>query len=570
MSALSMPTRSTSEETATGSSTAARGRMSREPADDALSAFGSNLPLLSRSRRLARPPMDGLSRRPSVGEPPLRPVGEILPRRNDGEDGQFAAAEDADTRSRREYVRGLSGGLLIEQELGADIQRPGVRRLIDPMRTDDQQRLAMVLIFNADIDDAEVEVDQEMRQRNVVSLMLGVQAGMDFVTNYCLGVRQHGHDAAFDQALVAVRDEAGTGNSVRRMIDGWHRATHEAPVRTPSHTLLLVDMALRKRPPDNFIVSDNFESSVDCDYTPSSSAERVGTLSPIATRRERPLLNRVLDNRPRQSSRLPQTKRPRHDGSPSEPSTPVADVYDFPPEEPSEDGARHDEEGGDDEDQDDARVRDDKQDSLMSELRYAPQTHIPRTERRAVTKSRSKLRRQSECLLEGSDISDFWSENEYSDEEELNFAAEEEQMEARLAHEFPQQKLDIPEYEDVGQLEDWDETEHEDFVPLVRAIGRDGLLLTIRRAIKAEADSGSCLGSKYLEKLKDWDFNALLTLYSMDSKVIGELTHGNLVLASQHDDDLRELLEKYHERSKRLSPVSTHAFTFRAMVRRCR
>lgn len=36
----------------------------------------------------------------------------------------------------------------------------------------------------------------------------------------------------------------------------------------------------------------------------------------------------------------------------------------------------------------------------------------------------------------------------------------------------------------------------------------------------------------------------------MDKKVIGELTYGNLALAVQRDDELRDRLEKYQERSK--------------------
>ncbi|KAF3047506.1 hypothetical protein E8E12_009524 [Didymella heteroderae] len=143
------------------------------------------------------------------------------------------------------------------------------------------------------------------------------------------------------------------------------------------------------------------------------------------------------------------------------------------------------------------------------------------------------VRKQAECLLEDSDISDFWSEEEYSDAEELNFAAEDEQMLAE--HEFSQQELEIPECEDVGQPEDWNEAEHEEFVRLVDAISEVGLLPLIRRAIKSEADSGSCLGTRYLEKSKEWTFNGLLTLCTVHKRVLVELTHGNLVLATQQE-----------------------------------
>jgi hypothetical protein len=201
-------------------------------------------------------------------------------------------------------------------------------------------------------------------------------------------------------------------------------------------------------------------------------------------------------------------------------------------------------EGNDQEDRD----QDDDQYSMLLELSRALRRHDARSERQAETASRSRQERYFESILDGSDISDVWSEGEQSDEEELNFALEEEQMQAR--HMFPQEELAIPDCEDVGQLQDWDEQEREDFVRLVRAIDKNGLGPVIRKAVDAEAASGSSLGLRYQGNYPDWRFNSRLTLCCMAKKVIGELTYGNLALAVQRDRELRERLEKYQERSK--------------------
>lgn len=83
-------------------------------------------------------------------------------------------------------------------------------------------------------------------------------------------------------------------------------------------------------------------------------------------------------------------------------------------------------------------------------------------------------------------------------------------MQAR--HMFSQEELDIPDCEDVGQLQNWDEHEREDFVRLVRAIDEDGQEPVIRKAVDAEAASGSCLGLRYQGNWSDWRFNSFLTL----------------------------------------------------------
>ena len=136
------------------------------------------------------------------------------------------------------------------------------------------------------------------------------------------------------------------------------------------------------------------------------------------------------------------------------------------------------------------------------------------------------------------------------DEEELNFALEDEQLQARSDHVFSQEELEIPDCEDIGQLQDWDKDEREEFVEHVRAIETDGLLPVIERALDFEADAESSLAIRYENNMQEWTFNSYLTLCSMDKKVIGELTYGNLALAVQRDSELRERLEKYKERSK--------------------
>lgn len=70
---------------------------------------------------------------------------------------------------------------------------------------------------------------------------------------------------------------------------------------------------------------------------------------------------------------------------------------------------------------------------------------------------------------------------------------------------------------------------------LLSSIIWDGLMPLIRKALWAEDDSGSSLGKRYLEMKKEWNFSPLLTLCSMDGKVISELSNSNLVLATQQD-----------------------------------
>ncbi len=304
-------------------------------------------------------------------------------------------------------------------------------------------------------------------------------------------------------------------------------------------------MAPRRRPPDDFAVSDSSEISVDNGYTPSSATDSHTSMSPVAPRLEPRLLSRLLHmghrlQRPVQVQLMLQRRDDASD----------PDIYNIPESSGAGKQGTRDNDQSQASDHDDI-LQDEDQDSLMSELSHAPSVRLARSERRVVTKTRSKLKRHAESILEGSDISDFRSESECSDEEELNFAPEEEQLRARVDHIFSQEDLDIPDCEDVGQLESADVGEHEEFVRHVRAIDQKELLPVIRKAIKAEADSGSCLGMRYSAKLKEWDFNSFLTLCSMDQKVIGELTYGNLFLAVQRDEELRQRLDKYQEQSKK-------------------
>ncbi|KAF3004990.1 hypothetical protein E8E13_008414 [Curvularia kusanoi] len=269
------------------------------------------------------------------------------------------------------------------------------------------------------------------------------------------------------------------------------------------------------RPPDpseSFGKRDNRGLQEDDDYAPSSPADHIATLSPDATQAP----SFALSQRPRVSSQPAQRLSYSVESPPKLTDSETAQMASY--------------------------------DILSSGTNVLQSGRAEREEQESQgvdqveTGDQADQDQDDDC-----DISDFGVE---SNDEELMFASEEEQMQARYGVSQEQLSIPVSGCQDIGQLQKWDEQEHEEFVRLVRAIPEDGQEPLIRRAIDVEAGSGSSLGVKYQGMWTEWRFNSFLTLCSMNKKVIGELTYGNLALAVQRDYELRERLEKYQERSK--------------------
>jgi len=298
----------------------------------------------------------------------------------------------------------------------------------------------------------------------------------------------------------------------------------------------------REPDPDDFVTDDELVSYADHSYEPSLASSPVAHIRP-ASRQQRPsvLINKLLQSCGQQGSHRvekaqlagPSNLRMRNEA-------PGA-IYDIPLSP-----------GASQVDDADANPGSDAAPDSF-DLSQWNNSGLPIGERSAVVSGRSRLARHAEGLLEDSDISDFWDEGDDlidSDDEELNFAPAETQLEADLHRDLSEGEAAIPDCQDVGKLEGWHPHEHDEFARLVRAIDEQGWNPVILHALKAEADSGSVLGARYAKEKPVWKEMAYLTLSPMHPHVLAELTHGNLVLAAQANKELDDLLMALHERCK--------------------
>lgn len=146
--------------------------------------------------------------------------------------------------------------------------------------------------------------------------------------------------------------------------------------------------------------------------------------------------------------------------------------------------------------------------------------------------------------------------------DEISYAPFETQLEADLCRPLTQSELDIVDCEDVGILPGPRTHDRGRYTELVKAVETDGLNPLIEYALASELQSGSKFGIYFAGEAPEyWNDLSRMTLCTMPSGVLHELTCGNLKKAYDNDPALKESLDRNAERGREHPSVYARVLT---------
>lgn len=158
-------------------------------------------------------------------------------------------------------------------------------------------------------------------------------------------------------------------------------------------------------------------------------------------------------------------------------------------------------------------------------------------------------------------VDDDSEESEKSDDE-MAYAPFEKQLEADLCGPLTHSELDIIDCEDVGILPGPNTQDRARYTELVKAVETDGLHPLIEYTLASELQSGSKFGKFFAEEASEfWHDMSRMTLCTMPSGVLHELTCGNLKRAYDNDPVLKESLDRNAEQGREHPSIYARVLT---------
>ena len=182
----------------------------------------------------------------------------------------------------------------------------------------------------------------------------------------------------------------------------------------------------------------------------------------------------------------------------------------------------------------------------------------PRSTRRAAADAGPQIRLHARAERSQADLDD----DSQDSGDEIAYAPFETQLEADLCRSLTQSELDIVDCEDVGILPGPRTHDRDRYTELVKAVENDGLDPLIEYALASELQSGSKFGIYFAREAPDyWNDLSRITLCTMPSGVLHELTCGNLKKAYDNDPALKESLDRNAERGREHLSVYARVLT---------